>query len=172
MQNPGLWRKHMLRTKQIAEQSSTRNPNEKLLFHGAPRSVLSKIVNEGFDRRYSRNGAFGYGMYFAEASKYSHAFSFKAIDAFSVGANGNANAGIFSMERHQTLSMEGNFALLLCRVALGRQGMGAPFLQAPPPVCDSAGGFVGMQDPCLAVHAVYHNDQAYPEYVIYYKALV
>ncbi len=52
--------------------------------------------------------------------------------------------------------------MILARVLLGRQVVGAPGLRRPPAGCESVHGN-GM------CHVVFDNDQAYPEYIITFK---
>lgn len=143
----------MQHRREIAEHISTLDPNERLLFHGAARLVLSMIVRGGFDSRVSNpTGLFGCGVYFAETAKYSHAYTGRATADSLAGASTTAD---------ELISSEGKYAMLLCRVSLGRPGLGIPGLRRPPPGFDSVGDH--------EKHAVYDNHQAYPEYIIYYS---
>ncbi len=63
-------------------------------------------------------------------------------------------------------------AMLVCRVALGRLGMGGPGLRLPPKGSDAVtcqGGTVFPQALAAAIFAVFDNSQAYPEYTVHFK---
>ena len=77
IQNKPLWRKY----KSCCEEMKTCNKgilNEKLLFHGTRNTSPEKIYkgDTGFDERYSRDGMWGYGNYFAQNSKYSDSYAY------------------------------------------------------------------------------------------------
>lgn len=58
-----------------------------------------------------------------------------------------------------------DYAMLLCRVTLGRVTQGARGMRRPPDGFDSV---VGSSSGPL-MYAVFDNNQAYPEYLVYYK---
>ena len=63
-------------------------------------------------------------------------------------------------------------AMLVCRVALGRLGVGGPGLRLPPKGTDAVtchGGTVFPQALAAAIFAVFDNSQAYPEYFVHFK---
>ncbi|DBB13492.1 TPA: hypothetical protein ACH3X3_000543 [Trebouxia sp. C0006] len=63
-------------------------------------------------------------------------------------------------------------AMLVCRVALGRLGIGGPGLRLPPKGTDAVtcqGGTVFPQALASAIFAVFDNSQAYPEYIVHFK---
>ncbi|DBA66402.1 TPA: hypothetical protein ACH3X2_002382 [Trebouxia sp. C0005] len=63
-------------------------------------------------------------------------------------------------------------AMLVCRVALGRLGVGGPGLRLPPKGTDAVtchGGIVFPQALAAAIFAVFDNSQAYPEYIVHFK---
>lgn len=63
-------------------------------------------------------------------------------------------------------------AMLVCRVALGRLGIGGPGLRLPPKGTDAVtcqGGTVFPQALAAAIFAVFDNSQAYPEYIVHFK---
>lgn len=63
-------------------------------------------------------------------------------------------------------------AMLVCRVTLGRLGIGGPGLRLPPKGTDAVtcnGGTVFPQALAAAIFAVFDNSQAYPEYIVHFK---
>lgn len=63
-------------------------------------------------------------------------------------------------------------SMLVCRVSLGRLGIGTPGLRLPPKGADAVtctGGTVFPQALVGAIFAVFDNAQAYPEYVVHFK---
>ena len=63
-------------------------------------------------------------------------------------------------------------AMLVCRVALGRLGIGGPGMRLPPKGSDAVtcqGGTVFPQALAAAIFAVFDNSQAYPEYIVHFK---
>lgn len=77
IQNKPLWRKYCDRAKQMFEYDQTLG--EKTLFHGTS-SHKPKEVFEGdssFDMRYSREGAWGKGNYFAVNALYSSRYAYR-----------------------------------------------------------------------------------------------
>jgi len=78
IQNKALWKKY----RASCEAMKAYNEgilNEKLLFHGTRETPPEKIYrgDTGFDARYSRNGMWGFGSYFAQNSKYSDSYAYR-----------------------------------------------------------------------------------------------
>jgi hypothetical protein len=62
----------------------------------------------------------------------------------------------------------GRYAMLLCRVAMGRIGKGGSSLRKPPDGFDAvsnSGNHVASESD---IFAVFDNSQAYPEWIVYY----
>jgi hypothetical protein len=140
--------------------------NEACLFHGVPHGRLAEIMEQGLDQRVAREtGMYGAGIYFAENSCKSHAYT-------------EADA-------------DGVHCMLYCRVALGRtvstkqtlEGMPRPAFEEP----DESGLLMRtvLYDSVIAptgamenhqhgyqVHRefiVFDRTQVYPEFCIYYR---
>ena len=62
-----------------AKKYPTKTPSEliKLLFHGAKNTDSNHIYmsDQGLDSRYSRDGYYGQGIYFADNAEYSHTYA-------------------------------------------------------------------------------------------------
>jgi hypothetical protein len=48
--------------------------HERLLFHGSRIELYNIMCNQGFDVAHSKNGLFGYGLYFSNTMEYSKSF--------------------------------------------------------------------------------------------------
>lgn len=157
LQNIRLWTKFELRKREILESMAATDVNERMLWHGADKSTLAIVASEGFDIRVSQlTGLLGAGTYFARDSSYSDDYAKSGPHAVgtSVGRT-NFNPGLSSDS--------GTRAMFLCRVVLGRIGMGSSGLRKPPEGKDSVSS--GSQH----IFAVFDNAQAYPEYLVSYK---
>ena len=77
VQNKLLWRKYVNRSKLMRDFDTT-HLREELLFHGTRDNDPQLIFkgDEGFDMRYSAQGMWGQGNYFAVNSSYSHYYAF------------------------------------------------------------------------------------------------
>ncbi|XP_032920375.1 protein mono-ADP-ribosyltransferase PARP14 isoform X2 [Catharus ustulatus] len=150
IQNPILWQSYQLKKKLICGKNKNQN-NEKLLFHGTAASSLSFINYKGFDRGYAGKNAaaFGNGTYFALNASYS------AQDTYSVpDANG---------KKH----------VYLARVLTGEYCTGKAGLKVQPP--KSRAGPTDLYDSVVdnelnpTVFVIFHDTQAYPQYLITFK---
>ncbi|XP_033990535.1 poly(ADP-ribose) polymerase family member 14-related sequence 1 [Trematomus bernacchii] len=150
IQNPGLWKSLQIQ-KRVMEQRNNHQNNERRLFHGTCEDTAAHINEHGFNRSFAGKNAacYGNGTYFAVNANYS------ATDTYS---KPNAN---------------GEKRMYLCRVltgdfSLGKQGMivtpaksGTVSLQKYDSVVDK------MANPTMFV--IFHDTQAYPEYMITFK---
>ncbi|KAL4439959.1 hypothetical protein ABPG75_002960 [Micractinium tetrahymenae] len=76
VQQLDLWSQYQRRLARIANEAGRSNVNERSLFHGADKETLETICTEGFDHRVANlHGALGAGIYFADNSSYSEAYS-------------------------------------------------------------------------------------------------
>ena len=75
IQNRELWRKYSDREKQIRDESQ--NCQEKLLFHGTRHTNPKEIYkgDSSFDMRFSRQGMWGKGNYFAVNASYADSYA-------------------------------------------------------------------------------------------------
>ena len=78
IQNRVLWRKYIDKSREM-NTFGEGVLNEKLLFHGS-RTNDPKLIYEGdasFDMRFSHNGVWGHGNYFAANASYSNSYAFE-----------------------------------------------------------------------------------------------
>lgn len=167
-----MWRWYTLKRQDIAENNNDFS-NEKFLFHGSSvcissvlHSILSVqisnipvIVKEGLDTRVANlGGAIGAGIYFAE-------------DA------------VTSLGYVSGATVQGDYQMLLCRVALGhvtqvtsciissQTAQGQSGLRRPPKRLDKSNSLYDSVDGMLGnrkMYAIFDNHQSYPEYLIHY----
>ncbi|KAK1902579.1 Protein mono-ADP-ribosyltransferase PARP14 [Dissostichus eleginoides] len=150
IQNPGLWKSLQIQ-KRVMEQRNNHQNNERRLFHGTCEDTAAHINEHGFNRSYAGKNAvcFGNGTYFAVNANYS------ATDTYS---KPNAN---------------GEKRMYLCRVLTGDFTLGKQGMIVPP----AKSGTVSLQkydsvvdkiaNPNMFV--IFHDTQAYPEYMITFK---
>ena len=76
IQNTVLWRKYHRKMADLKSDPQLPTGGEKLLFHGTRNTNPSDVFmgDAGFDMRFSRDGMWGKGNYFAENAVYSHNF--------------------------------------------------------------------------------------------------
>ena len=125
-------------------------------------------------------GALGQGTYFAKSATYSDSYSraaphaATAVPAYTAvqrhpAPYGRRRGSALQVQQQQSAPppgprpsfVPGAFAMLLCRVALGRVGQGSSGLRRPPPGFDSA----TSQD---SIYAVYDNHQCIPDSCVHY----
>ncbi|CAD7699843.1 unnamed protein product [Ostreobium quekettii] len=188
VQNERLWRKYCMRKQEIEEDAGKHNVNERMLWHGSGLLSLEAITRDGFDHRLSNiHGALGAGTYFSVSSGYSHQFSAQAplFGGPGVSLRAAVNAASRSkpcagknLLQASVVNAPGQapvVAMLLCRVSLGRSAPGRVGLRRPPEGADSVAETTApkphgqrLREPTM--HAVFDNAQAYPEYLVYYRA--
>ena len=78
IQNEFLWEKYCQHKERMSRKGSER-VNEMELFHGSSSTAPEEIYKseEGFDMRFSRQGMWGQGNYFAENAQYSSSYAYK-----------------------------------------------------------------------------------------------
>uniref|UniRef100_A0A3B3CK10 Poly [ADP-ribose] polymerase n=1 Tax=Oryzias melastigma TaxID=30732 RepID=A0A3B3CK10_ORYME len=149
VQNPALWKSLQIKKNELETRNGHQN-NEKRLFHGTSEDTV-KIINErGFNRVYAGKNAacYGNGTYFAVNASYS------ASDTYS---RPNAN---------------GEKIMYLCRVLTGDFTPGQQNMIAPPP---KSSGSIKLFDSVVdrmanpSMFVIFHDTQAYPEYLITFK---
>ncbi|XP_043988454.1 poly(ADP-ribose) polymerase family member 14-related sequence 1 [Gambusia affinis] len=147
IQNPTLWKSLQIKKQEMEVRNNHQN-NEKRLFHGTSEDTVPIINERGFNRSYAGKNAacYGNGSYFAVKANYS------AQDTYS---RPNANGEKF---------------MYLCRVLTGDYTLGQQTMIAPP-----AKGNLGIYDSVVdnattpSMFVVFHDTQAYPEYLITFK---
>ncbi|XP_029140550.1 protein mono-ADP-ribosyltransferase PARP14 [Protobothrops mucrosquamatus] len=149
VQNPYLWQAYQVKKKQIDTQNGHGN-NEKILFHGTPFSTVVPIYQTGFNRSYAGKNAavIGNGTYFAVCSNYSAQDTYAPPDA-----NGRKYMYVGRV-------LTGDYCI-------GRSG------QIIPPSKNNGGFDIydsvtdNMNRPSMFV--IFHDAQAYPEYLITFR---
>ncbi|XP_060945027.1 uncharacterized protein LOC133022028 [Limanda limanda] len=149
IQNPMLWKSIQIKKRDIEQRNGHAN-NEKRLFHGTTETTVNIINQNGFNRVYAGKNAaaFGNGTYFAVNANYS------AQDTYSKP------------------NPKGEKCMYLCQVltgdyALGQQGMIEPPVKSnkAPQLYDSV--VDNMANPNMFI--IFHDVQAYPEYLITFQ---
>ncbi|MFT7809774.1 poly ADP-ribose polymerase 14-like [Arapaima gigas] len=147
IQNTSLWKSYQIKKRQIDEKNNHSN-NEKQLFHGTSVDSIQKINAHGFNRSFCGKNAvvYGNGTYFAVEAKYSAHSTYSTVDNL------------------------GQKYMYLARVVVGNYTRGGKGLREPPPKdpsnpTDLYDSVVDkMDNPEMFV--VFHDVQAYPEYLI------
>uniref|UniRef100_A0A3B5MJ33 Poly [ADP-ribose] polymerase n=1 Tax=Xiphophorus couchianus TaxID=32473 RepID=A0A3B5MJ33_9TELE len=147
IQNPTLWKSLQIKKHEMEVRNNHQN-NEKRLFHGTSENTVPIINERGFNRSYAGKNAacYGNGSYFAVNSNYS------AQDTYS-----RPNA-------------KGEKFMYLCKVLTGDYTLGQQTMIAPP-----TKGTLGIYDSVVdntatpSMFVVFHDTQAYPEYLITFK---
>ena len=139
----------------LESDPTLQSSGERMLYHGTRNTTPKKIYegDSGFDMRYSREGMWGKGNYFAAKSAYSVDYSHKTRDDY-----------------HQ---------MLVARVLTGASYRSPPFKFQVPPEREGTGQWQGEvrrkydsvngETNGSTVYITYDNDHSYPEYLITYK---
>jgi len=124
--------------KNMLKRIGVNDLNVQYLFHGTSPDTAEKIIQEGFDMRLNgKNGTvYGKGIYFATHSSYSATYSVADKHARKV--------------------------MFLASVIVGRFALGNTNILKEPEGCQST--VDDLLNP--SIYVVYHNQQAYPEYLI------
>uniref|UniRef100_W5M6V2 Poly [ADP-ribose] polymerase n=1 Tax=Lepisosteus oculatus TaxID=7918 RepID=W5M6V2_LEPOC len=147
IQNSNLWKSYQIKKKFLEEKNCHSN-NERLLFHGTSPSNLGHINAHGFNRSYAgRNAAvIGNGTYFAVDASYSASNTYSVPDSL------------------------GQKFMYLTRVLTGDYTRGSQGLIVPPAKnsTDSTDLYDSVVDNTSnpRVFVIFHDVQAYPEYLI------
>ncbi|CAN9509740.1 unnamed protein product [Ophioblennius macclurei] len=149
VQNVFLWHAFSVCRQRILKKNGEVNLGEKLLYHGTSAESCNCIEKDRFDRNYAGAHAalYGKGVYFAVNANYS--------------ARGYSPADKLGLKR-----------LYAARVLTGRYTAGKGTLVAPPPRgTDPTDCFDSVVDNATlpSMFVVFHDDQAYPEYLITFK---
>ncbi|KAM8857669.1 poly(ADP-ribose) polymerase family member 14-related sequence 1 [Synchiropus picturatus] len=148
IQNPALWKSLEIK-KKVMEQKNGHQNNEKRLFHGTTADSVANINEEGFNRSFAGKNAanFGNGVYMAVSASYSAQDTYSKPDA------------------------NGEKCMYLCRVLTGDYTLGQQHMKVPPAKNNSSLKYDSvvndMQKPTMFV--IFHDSQAYPEYLISFK---
>uniref|UniRef100_H2ZUR6 Poly [ADP-ribose] polymerase n=1 Tax=Latimeria chalumnae TaxID=7897 RepID=H2ZUR6_LATCH len=151
IQNLFLFRSYKVRKNLMSKKNGVAGANEKILFHGTAGDACSSINRHGFNRSFAgQNGVnYGYGVYFALKAKYSANNKYSKPDA----------AGHRYI--YQAKVLAGMFTE-------GKKGMKVPPARSTKDATDLYDSVVdSISNPEMFV--IFHDDQAYPEYLITFK---
>ncbi|KAM7380823.1 hypothetical protein PAMP_004095 [Pampus punctatissimus] len=149
IQNPILWKAIQIKKREMEQRNRHQN-NEKRLFHGTSESTVAIINERGFNRAYAGKNAacYGNGTYFAVNASYS------ASNTYSIP------------------NPQGKKCMYLCRVLTGDYTAGKPNIIVPPAKeNDSSQQYDSVVDKMAnpSMFVIFHDIQAYPEYLIYFQ---
>lgn len=149
IQNPVLWESLQIKKRDMEQRNNHQN-NEKRLFHGTSHDTVAYINEHGFNRSYAGKNAacYGNGTYFAVNASYS------------------------AQATYSKPNQNGEKCMYLCRVLTGDFTAGQRDMIVPP-----AKGPVSVQkyDSVVdnvarpSMFVIFHDNQAYPEYLITFK---
>uniref|UniRef100_UPI0037E93301 protein mono-ADP-ribosyltransferase PARP14-like n=1 Tax=Semicossyphus pulcher TaxID=241346 RepID=UPI0037E93301 len=150
VQNVYLWHAYTVCRQRILAKNGPAELGEKSLYHGTSAESCDCIERDKFDRGYAgaHAAAYGKGVYFAVDANYS-ASRYSPVDALGLKR------------------------LYVALVLTGRYTVGNSSMKAAPPrASDRTDCFDSvvnnLQTPSMFV--IFHDDQAYPEYLITFKA--
>jgi len=169
IQNTHLWKNYAFERKKMKDNGDA---TELLLFHGTRNNDPAMIYNgkeEGFDVRLAQAGAYGRGIYFAEAASYSHNYTYNQRN------NGKCYFILALVLVGNSIGLAGNNALVRPPQIQGSD-------KRHDSVTNNANGN-GVKKPCPSMpgslymglrgtsshYIVYNNNRAYPYYLIEYQ---
>ncbi|XP_070710801.1 protein mono-ADP-ribosyltransferase PARP14-like [Pempheris klunzingeri] len=146
VQNLYLWQAFAVCRQRILAKNGPAELGEKILYHGTSAESCKCIERDRFDRSYTgvHGAVFGKGVYFAVDAEYS-AKNYSPADA------------------------TGLKRLYVARVLTGRYKLGSGSMKvAPPRGSDPTDCFDSVVDnnQLPSMFVIFHDDQAYPEYLI------
>ena len=151
IQNRVLWRKYLDKSKEMSDFGGG-TLNEGFLFHGSRKNDPELIYrgDASFDMRFSSDGLWGHGNYFAVNASYSDGFSFEA------GSGLRKMLAAWVLTGHSYQSERHSFKHPPLREDCGEGQVQRRY--------DSVTGTTGGS----TVYITYDNTLAYPAYVITY----
>ena len=161
IQSTPLWQSYAVK-KQTMKARDTKHPGNLInnrdlsclerrwLFHGTRPEAIPQIVKQGFNRAFAGRNAvvYGMGVYFARDASYSSHHAYSRPD------------------------QNGVQRMFMCRVAVGDWCQGAEGMLTPGPKPNNS---LEMFDSTVddvaspSVFVVYHDSQAYPDYLVSFK---
>ena len=144
IQNVNLWNKFEAERKNL--QQKLGKPSQQLdLWHGCKNSPSSSIIysSEGFDKKFSGNGSYGHGNYFAIKSSYS--------------------AGSYCYH-----NSDGTRGIFLAKVLIGEPATTVDSSRRMPPLKENGVRYDSVTN-YSDMYVVYSNCKAYPMYYVTFK---
>ncbi len=153
VQNLPHWHLYQAHKVMVESRRHGNDANEKRLFHGTERDTIPKINRNSFNRSFCGKNAtaYGQGVYFAVDASYSITDTYSRPDS------------------HLSVS-QGNKYMYLARVVVGDFCVGNNTMRVPPPLPGTSNLLLydstvdQLKQPSM--HMIYHDAQAYPEYLI------
>ncbi|XP_071133739.1 protein mono-ADP-ribosyltransferase PARP14-like [Mytilus edulis] len=149
IQNKTLYQQYVAKKKSIDSTNPTGHQNENSLWHGFAKDAMDSINRFGFNRGYCGKNAtaYGDGVYFARDASYS------VRDTYSVPDS------------------NGNKRMYLCKVLTGEYTIGGYGMRTPPLKSKPHIVYDCVVDDTSnpAMYIIFHDAQAYPEYMIMFK---
>ncbi|XP_067870344.1 protein mono-ADP-ribosyltransferase PARP14-like isoform X2 [Heterodontus francisci] len=150
LQNVYLWVAYVNKRESMQSINGSQWINEKCLFHGTTANASLSISRHGFNRNFAGQGKnLGYGVYFAVNALYS------------------------AHENYSLPDSEGFKYMYQARVLTGKYTIGSKGLRMPPllPTRTETNTYDSVVDRqnCPTMFAIFHDDQAYPEYLITFR---
>ena len=156
IQNKDLWTKYRICSEEM-KKNNDGILNERLLFHGTrvtpPKSIYTGAI--GFDERFSRDGMWGRGNYFAQNANYSDGYAHRHGAMKEMFAAYVLTGISYSSEPNSALRMPPE------RTDKSDEGEGAKVKRHYDSVTGTLGG--------TRVYITYDNIHAYPAYLIVYQ---
>ncbi|XP_053389479.1 protein mono-ADP-ribosyltransferase PARP14-like [Mercenaria mercenaria] len=151
VQNKTLWAQYRAKKKQLDDQNPPNTKNERLLWHGTAMEIVDNINAYGFNRSYCDKNAtmFGNGVYFAVSARYSCTNTYPRPDPSGVKR------------------------VYYCRVLTGEFTQGKQGMRVTPN--KGGAGSTALYDSVVnrpgspGMFIIFHDTQAYPEYLISFK---
>nr|XP_046259475.1 poly(ADP-ribose) polymerase family member 14-related sequence 1 isoform X2 [Scatophagus argus] len=148
IQNPILFKSLQIKKRDMEQRNGHQN-NEKRLFHGTCHNTVAYINEHGFNRSYAGKNAtcYGNGTYFAINASYS------------------------AQNTYSSPNQNGEKCMYLCRVLTGDYTQGKQNMVVPPFKTNSIQKYDSVVDNLTApsMFVIFHDSQAYPEYLITFK---
>jgi len=156
VQNATLWNQYAAKRRTMMQrQGATDRYERRWLFHGTGQDTVVKILTQGFNRNFG----------FKEINK-------NALTLYGKGVYFAVNASYSSSHRYSKPNSAGDQQMFACRVLVGeycqgKQDQPTPDVRHGTDLYDSTVDNVNTPQ----IFVAYHDAQAYPEYLITFKAL-
>ncbi|XP_071171106.1 uncharacterized protein [Mytilus edulis] len=152
IQNRSLYQQYVVKKNLMDSTNAKGTRNELKLWHGTHMQTIDSINTNGFNRSYCGKNALAYGegVYFAVNARYASRGPYACPDP------------------------NGNKRMYMCKVLVGEFTQGQTGMKVPPPKPGAAGDHI-LYDSIVdnpkspAMFAIFHDTQAYPEYLIVFK---
>lgn len=171
IENVGLWQSYAAKKSSMfmrgrnegLDQSKLDDYEKPMMYHGTNPDVVPKITQQGFNRMFCGKNAvrYGKGVYFAITAAYSHNYA-------QADSSGVKRMFVCRVLKGETSQGHNEQLVPEVRVAATNQMYDSTTdgVDRPEPPADDPGKYGGT---VRQMYVVYHDAQAYPEYLIEYK---